>query len=92
MKNLLGEEDINTLEEPAVHAHQFCYRRTAGRAFNIMFFFNAGSLSDLVALEQLSLAILSCEIVGCRVMGFICDAAGEMQTLLRYLRKKTKAT
>ena len=76
MKNLLREEDINTFEEPAVRAHQFFHRSTAGRIFNIVFFFNAGSLSGSVELDQLLLVIHSCELVGCRVMGFICDAAG----------------
>ena len=90
MKNLLDDDEIDNMEEPAVHAHQFCYRSTAGRIFNVMFFFNAGSLPGSVALEQLALVIHSCELVGCRVMGFICDAAGQMQTLLRYLRKKQK--
>jgi hypothetical protein len=85
MKNLLDEDEIDKTEEPALHAHQFCYRSTAGRIFNIMFFFNAGSLPGSVALEQLSLAIHSCELVGCRVMGFLCDAAGQMQTLLQFL-------
>ena len=25
MKNLLGDDEIDNMEEPAVHAHQFCY-------------------------------------------------------------------
>ena len=38
MKNLLDEDEIDQMEEPTVHAHQWCYRSTAGRIFNVMFF------------------------------------------------------
>ena len=76
MKNLLDEDEIDNMEEPIVHARQFCYQSTAGSISNVMFFFNAGSLPGSVALEQLALVVHSCELVGCRVMGFICDAAG----------------
>ena len=39
MKNLLDEDEIDQMEEPTVHAHQWCYRSTTGRIFNVMFFF-----------------------------------------------------
>ena len=88
MKNVLDEDEIDGMEEPTKEVHQFSYRSTAGGIFNIMFFFNAGSLTASTALWQLSLVIHCCEMVGSRVFGLVCDAAGSMQRLYRYLRKK----
>ena len=88
MKNLLDEDKIDQMEEQTVHVNQWCYRSTAGRIFNVMFFFNAGSLPASVALNQLALVVHSCKMVGSRVMGFICNAVGQNQRLLKYLRKE----
>ena len=74
------------------YVHQFLYRSTSGRVFNAMHFFNNGSLPANVALMQLFYCIMSCELVGCRVFDLVCDAAGSMQRLFTYLRKKTKLT
>ena len=88
MKNLLDKDEIDDTEEPTKKVHQFSYHSTDGRIFNIMFFSNAGLLTAYTALWQLSLVIHCCEMVGSRVFGLVCDAAGSMQRLYRYLRKK----
>ena len=87
---MLDGEDIDVEHEPAQYVHQFLYRSTSGRMFNVMHFFNNGSLPANVVLVQLFYCIVSCELVGCRVFDLVCDAAGSMQRLYTYLRKKAK--
>ena len=65
MKNLLDEDEINNMDEPAVHTRQIFFQSTAGRTFNVVFFFNNGSLPGHIALDQLLLVIHACELVGC---------------------------
>ena len=57
MRNQLDEDEIDVIQEPTNHVHQFSYQSTAGRVFNIMFFFNAGSLTAPTTLDQLFLVI-----------------------------------
>ncbi|KAL9184884.1 hypothetical protein ACHAXT_002661 [Thalassiosira profunda] len=88
--NLLDDDVIEQRDKPAVYVNQFCYRSTSGRIYNVMCFYNSGSLPANVALQQLILCIIGCETVGSRIFGFICDAGGSMQSLMRYLRDKAR--
>jgi len=90
IKNLLDNEEIDKQHEPAVYVNQYCYRSTAGRVYNVMFFFNSSSLTANIAIQQLHWVIMACEMAGSRVMGFICDGggSGSMQRLFLYLRKE----
>ena len=53
LNNLLNEDTIDVVEETTNHVHQFSYQTTAGRLLNIMFFFNAQSLTTSTAIDQL---------------------------------------
>ena len=86
LKNLLDEDDINDKHKPTIYVHQFPYRYIDGRVFNIMHFFNSGSLPANIVLMQLTHCIMACEAIGCQVMGLVCDAAGSIQKLYKYLR------
>ena len=79
MRNLIDEDEIDHTYQPVVNAHQFSYRSTSGEVFNVMTFFNNGSLTASVALQQVFYCIMSCESVGCRIFGLISDAAGSMR-------------
>jgi len=88
LKNLLDEDELDLMEQPTVYINQFCYRLTSGRVYNIMFFYNTGSLPANVALKQLFFCVMCCEMVGSKVIGFIANSGGSMQHLFKYLRKK----
>ena len=92
MKNLLDEDEIDQMEQLTVHVDQFSWRNTSGRDFNIIPFFNSGLLPANIALQQLFYCVMYCECVGSRVMGFICNAAGSMQRLFKYLCQKKELT
>ena len=89
LKNLLDEDEIDPFQEPTIYVNQFCYRSTAGRVFNIAFFFNAGSLpANVLIKQQLFFCIFCCEAVGSHVMGFICNAAGSISGSFDTLKRK----
>lgn len=90
IKNLLDDKEIEDEQEPASYVTQYSYRTVGGRVYNIMFFFNNGSTSADVVMQQVFHCIMCCELVGSRVFGLVCDAGGSFQRLFRYLRKKER--
>ena len=87
LKHLLDDDEINDEHQSIVYVHQFSYQFTAGRVFNILHVFNSGSLPTNVALMQLTQCIMACKAIGSQIMGLVCDSAGSMQRLFRYLCK-----
>ena len=55
VKNLLDDKNVDEDKAPAVYVNQYCYRATDGRVYPVMCFFNSGSLSANVAMQQLFL-------------------------------------
>ena len=86
MKNLMDEEKIDNHKEPAKYVNQWRYRAVNGRTFNCEFWFNGGSLDGNTLLEQFIQVVLHCELVGARVLGFVCDAGGGNARLMKLLR------
>ena len=56
--NLLEEEKLDSLCEPAKHVNQWRYRSVNGRSFNCEFWFNGGSLSGDGLLEQFNQVVI----------------------------------
>ena len=86
MKNLLDENEINSFCAPATYVNQWRYRSINGRSFNCEFWCNSGSLSGNALLEQFNRVVMSCEAVGCMVLGFVCDAGGSNARMMKLLR------
>jgi len=86
IQNLLDEDKIDNFKEPAKYVNQWRYRSVQGRSFNCEFWYNNGSLNGETLLEQFTQVVINCEIVGCRVLGFCCDAGGGNTGLMTHLR------
>ena len=87
MKNVMSPEDSEDTEKPATYVNQWWYRSTGGRVYNVMSFFNSGSLSGDIVLRQLFIVIMACEIAGSKVFLVVCDAGGPFSRLFVLLRQ-----
>ena len=90
LNNLLDEDKIDNFCEPAKEVNQWRYRSNSGSSMNIQFFFNGGSLDGDTLLEQFNQVVIHCEMIGARVVGFVCDAGGGNARLMSLLRGKLK--
>ena len=90
IKNLLDEDKIDNFCGPAKNVNQWRYRSINGRSFNCEFWFNSGHLDGDTLLQQFNQVVIHCEIIGSRVMGFVCDAGGSNAGLMKLLRGRTR--
>ncbi|KAL7524394.1 hypothetical protein ACHAWF_004194 [Thalassiosira exigua] len=76
LKNLL-DDDMPSAYKPATYVNQWRYRSSNGRTYNCEFWYDAGKLDGDTLLDQFIQVVMRCEIVGSRVLGFVCDAGGK---------------
>ena len=73
---------------PATQVNQWRYRAVNGRSYNCESWSNAGSLNGNTLLEQFKQVVMRCEMVGLRVLGFVCDAGGNNARFMKLLCEK----
>jgi hypothetical protein len=90
LKNLLDDDVVNNMCEPAIQVCQWRARAVDGSSFNCEFWYNSGGLKRDELLEQFNQVVMRCETIGFRVLGFVCDAGGPNTRLMTLLRRKTE--
>lgn len=85
LKNLLDDEELDNMCEPATQVCQWRARAVDGSSFNCEFWYNSGSLKGDELLEQFNQVAIRCEMIGFRVLGFVCDAGGPNARLFKLL-------
>ena len=80
LKNLLDKGEIKNEQEPTglIISFPTDLLLAAGRVFNVMLFFNPGSLPANVVLLKITHCIMAYEAVCSRVMGLVCDATNNI--------------
>ena len=63
-KDLLDNDVVNNICEPAIQVCQWCARAVDGSLFNSGFWYNSGGLKGDKLLEQFIQVVIQCETIG----------------------------